>query len=242
MRVSIVIPIYNRVHLLSNALRSVIDQSYKSFEVIVCDDGSANETAIKRILLGFGDKRFHYHRIEHSGQAVARDEGYKIAKGEILVFQDHDDLSMPNRLEKIVKYFDEHPDTDVFYHGHYVNSWDEIHQAITRKYYPALSPDKDKILKAAYLPDYVAFRKGHEPKLRLTTTWVNSYMNWIDWIYADKKFGWLDEGLYEYVLHQDRTSLLAHNNGERMKGMAEVARIVKEEYGREIDISNLEYK
>lgn len=239
MRISVVCPIYNRVHLLSNAIRSILDQTYRDFEMVVVDDGSVNATAIKRIILGFDDRKIRYMRIDHSGQAIARDTGYKAARGEIMVFQDHDDLSMPDRLEKIVKYFDKYPKTEVFYHGHYLNTWDDINKAIRRKYVFPGSPNCDRILKEPYLPDYVSFRKGHEPKLRPTTTWVNSYMNWIDWILGGAKIGSLDEGLYEYVLHEDRTSLLAHNNGERMKGMIEVARIVKEEYDKIINPEDL---
>jgi len=97
-KVSIVIPTYNRAQLLSRAIRSVLDQTYQNFELIVVDDGSKDD--IEKIIDTFNDDRIKYFR--HSvnlGGSTARNTGIKNSCGEYIAFLDSDDEWLDKKLE-----------------------------------------------------------------------------------------------------------------------------------------------
>ncbi|MCP2727283.1 glycosyltransferase family 2 protein [Limnofasciculus baicalensis] len=108
--VSVIIPVYNGERYLSDAIESVLFQSYEPLEIIVVDDGSTDKTAqIKR---RFGDKICYLYQ-DNSGPSRARNTGIKIAKGEIITFLDADDLWSQNKLQLQVGYLGENPSLEV---------------------------------------------------------------------------------------------------------------------------------
>lgn len=109
-RVSVIIPTYNRAHMIVECLDSVLNQTYGDFEAIVVDDGSTDDT--EKVVKPYLD-RITYIKQENQGNAAARNAGIREAKGEILAFNDSDDLWLPDKLERQVRYLDEHPDVDM---------------------------------------------------------------------------------------------------------------------------------
>lgn len=106
--VSVIIPTYNRAHLVGRAIRSVLNQTYQDFEVIVVDDGSTDNT--EEVVKSFNDSRIRYVRHEQNrGGAAARNTGIKMAQGEYIAFQDSDDEWLPEKLEKQMKVFENAP-------------------------------------------------------------------------------------------------------------------------------------
>jgi glycosyltransferase involved in cell wall biosynthesis len=104
--VSVIIPTYNRAHLIGRAILSVLRQSYQDFEIIVLDDCSTDNTEELIDEMKKKDKRIRYIRHEkNKGPAVARNSGIKNAKGEYIAFQDSDDEWLPEKLEKQIKIF-----------------------------------------------------------------------------------------------------------------------------------------
>ena len=102
--VSVVIPAYNRAHIVGRAVRSVLNQTYQGFELIVVDDGSADDTggAVK----AFKDGRLRYLRHEKNrGAAAARNRGIGAARGRYVAFLDSDDEWLPEKLAKEVAVF-----------------------------------------------------------------------------------------------------------------------------------------
>lgn len=97
--VSVVIPTYDRGHVIRRALHSVLNQTYRNLEVIVVDDGSTDDT--ETIVKSFGDARVRYIRHEvKQGAAVARNTGIRLASSEFIAFQDSDDEWLCEKLEK----------------------------------------------------------------------------------------------------------------------------------------------
>ncbi|MCD6400322.1 MAG: glycosyltransferase [Anaerolineales bacterium] len=115
--VSVIIPSYNREHQVGRAIQSVLDQTYKDFEIIVIDDGSIDNT--EKVVKSFNDERVKYIRQgSNGGAAAARNTGIKIAQGEYIAFQDSDDEWFPEKLEKQMKVFeDASPEVGVVYTG-----------------------------------------------------------------------------------------------------------------------------
>lgn len=96
--VSVVIVTRNRAKLLSDAVRSVLNQSYENFELLIVDDGSEDHT--EEIVKQFADLRIRYVKKEASGIPKSRNIGVQMAKGEYIVIMDDDDLMMPNRIQE----------------------------------------------------------------------------------------------------------------------------------------------
>lgn len=111
VQVSVVIPAYNAALYLPEAISSILDQSFKDFELIVIDDASKDETW--SIIQSFAskDSRIRAFRNENNlGIAGNRNRGLELATGKYLAWQDADDISVPTRLEKQHSYLEAHPE------------------------------------------------------------------------------------------------------------------------------------
>lgn len=106
--VSIIMPAYNSSKFIGESLESIINQSYKNWEVIIIDDCSTDNTGevVKKLMKK--DKRIKYFRLEkNSGAAVARNKAIDFATGKFIAFLDSDDIWFPEKLEKQIKYMKE---------------------------------------------------------------------------------------------------------------------------------------
>ncbi|MCB9062310.1 MAG: glycosyltransferase [Halobacteriovoraceae bacterium] len=106
-RVSVIIPTFNRAHVLDRAINSVLNQTYKDFELIVIDDGSTDET--DRVIYNYQDKRIFYYKQENRGVSAARNLGILKSKGEWIALLDSDDEWLPFRLSSQITYIQENP-------------------------------------------------------------------------------------------------------------------------------------
>jgi glycosyltransferase involved in cell wall biosynthesis len=106
--VSILINNYNYARFLRNAIDSAIEQTYPQTEVIVVDDGSADES--KAIIESYQDRVISVLK-QNGGQASAFNAGFAQAKGEIILFLDSDDMLKPDTVERVVSIFRSQPET-----------------------------------------------------------------------------------------------------------------------------------
>ncbi len=115
--VSIILCTFDRKHLLPRALASVQKQKFRSWELILVDDGSTDGS--ERLLLSFQRKepRSVYFRQPNKGLAEARNAGLNIAGGKYVTFLDSDDEYLPNHLQKRITYLHSHPDLDAVHGG-----------------------------------------------------------------------------------------------------------------------------
>lgn len=112
--VSVVIPCYNQAHFLGEAIESVLAQSYPSFEVVVVDDGSTDNTS--EVASRYPGVRCV--RQNNQGLAATRNAGLRESKGSYLVFLDADDRLLPDGLKVGVECLEAHPEC-AFASGHY---------------------------------------------------------------------------------------------------------------------------
>ena len=99
--VSVVIPTFNRAHLVQDAVRSAAGQTVAPTEIVIVDDGSTDDT--EAVLDGMASRLpvpLVYVRQENAGGNVARNRGVKIARGAYVAFLDSDDVWHPEKLEK----------------------------------------------------------------------------------------------------------------------------------------------
>jgi glycosyltransferase involved in cell wall biosynthesis len=111
--ISIIIPTYNRVDLITQTLESIQNQSYKNFECLVIDDGSTDNTEMIVQKFFKIDNRFQFYKRpsgRKKGPNACRNYGFEIAKGNFIYFFDSDDFLKPHALETYIKAFQ--PNTD----------------------------------------------------------------------------------------------------------------------------------
>ena len=95
---SVIVPTYNRAHLISETIESVLAQTFKDFELIIVDDGSTDNT--KEVIHKYlSDPRVKYIYQENKERAAARNNGIRNSTGEWIALLDSDDLWLPNHLE-----------------------------------------------------------------------------------------------------------------------------------------------
>ncbi|NWF88559.1 MAG: glycosyltransferase [Ignavibacteriaceae bacterium] len=99
---SVLMTTYNCGHYISQAITSIIKQTYKNFELIIIDDGSVDDT--KEVINQFNDSRIVYINKEHSGFSDSLNFGLNKARSEWIARMDADDISLPQRLEKQVNF------------------------------------------------------------------------------------------------------------------------------------------
>ncbi|PRY12310.1 GT2 family glycosyltransferase [Pontibacter ummariensis] len=114
MKISIITPTYNSEAYIKATLDSIHEQTYKNFEHVLVD-GLSNDRTLDIVA--------SYENItviseKDNGQSDAINKGLKLVKGDILAWQNGDDLYFPDTFQTVVDYFTSHPDIDVVY-GHY---------------------------------------------------------------------------------------------------------------------------
>jgi len=98
--VSVIIPTYNRAGIICETIDNVFQQTYTNIEVIVIDDGSKDDTLAR--LRSYGN-RIRVISQANAGPAAARNRGIEVSSGDIITFQDSDDLWKPSKLERQVR-------------------------------------------------------------------------------------------------------------------------------------------
>jgi len=111
-KVSVVIPTYNRLPLIMDAIESVLKQTYHDFELWVVDDGSTDGTG--EALKEWGT-RIKYIAQDNGGVSAARNVGARLSRGKYLAFLDSDDLWEPMKLEIQVRCMEENPQVPLCY-------------------------------------------------------------------------------------------------------------------------------
>ncbi|WP_192797274.1 glycosyltransferase family 2 protein [Bacillus cereus] len=104
-KVSVIIPFYNQLDWVAEAVDSVLNQTFKDYEIILVDDGSSED--IKNSKIDINNPRINYIRKENSGPGPSRNRGIAAARGEFIAFLDSDDLFEESKLEKQIKFMEE---------------------------------------------------------------------------------------------------------------------------------------
>lgn len=129
-KVSVIIPTYNRAHLIGDSIHSVLTQTYTNLEIIVVDDGSTDNT--EEVIAVILDPRLRYIRQPNRGRSNARNHALSLATGKYITFLDSDDLYFPNKIELQVNYLKSHPGVGMIYTS--AHCIDDKGQMLAHKY------------------------------------------------------------------------------------------------------------
>ncbi|MBE9065788.1 glycosyltransferase family 2 protein [Leptolyngbya cf. ectocarpi LEGE 11479] len=130
-QISVCIPTYNRAHILPYAVNSVLNQTHRDFELIICDDASPDNTA--EVVAQWDDPRIHYIRHPQNIQRSRNmRSGYEAAQGKYFIKFDDDDALTPTFLERTVGVMEAQPEVDFVCTDHWViNARNERDEAAT---------------------------------------------------------------------------------------------------------------
>jgi glycosyltransferase involved in cell wall biosynthesis len=107
---SIILPVYNGARFLKDALRSALEQQHPSFEILIIDDGSTDNTPA---IVAATSGPIRYFRQENRGPSAARNRGIRLARGSVLAFLDADDLWPPGKLARQLPVLAAQSSTDI---------------------------------------------------------------------------------------------------------------------------------
>jgi glycosyltransferase involved in cell wall biosynthesis len=213
---SVVVPTYNRAHLIPKTIDSILAQRYEPFELIIVDDGSTDDT--EKVLQKYStDPRFRYFRKENAERGAARNYGFQKAKGDYVFFIDSDDLMLPGHFsvmnEKIARlgmlpdfvapgFEIVNPDGSFNYPGHpFKEGW----------------YDMNIILKGNYFACLVTVRRDNPDLIPYTEDRSLAVME--DWIFLAQNL----EKSRIYVLDQKTIHMVEHDQ----RSMADNMSVIK---------------
>ena len=113
---SIVMPTYNRGHLIGMSIESVLNQTFKSFELLIVDDGSTDKT--EEVVKKFENSQITYFKKDNSERGAARNFGASKARGRYINFFDSDDLMYSHHLERAKAFVDANSKPEWFHLGY----------------------------------------------------------------------------------------------------------------------------
>lgn len=108
--VSILVSNYNYGRFIGDTIKSALDQTYSNLELIICDDGSTDDSVQVIEEYAQRDSRLHLIRKENGGQASGFNAAFAASRGQIIALLDSDDLFLPRKVERVVADFQAHPD------------------------------------------------------------------------------------------------------------------------------------
>lgn len=104
-KISVVIPLYNKAFSIEKTLKTVLQQTFSDFEIVIINDGSTDNSA--EIVESIKDCRVQLYHQENQGAAAARNFGIEKSNGNLIAFLDADDFWNPNHLEELYKLYED---------------------------------------------------------------------------------------------------------------------------------------
>lgn len=213
LKVSVIIPTYNRADLLNRVIKSVLNQTFKDFELIIVDDGSTDNT--KEVVKRFQekDKRVKYIWQKNSGApASPKNTGIRNSKGQFLAFLDSDDRWLSEKLEKQITLFEKSKNLGIVS----CNCWRFYTKQNDRKEIDNIKRHKvpqkyfSDILERCFIsssssvviPKFVFYKVGLYDEQFKTSDDRDLYIR----ILKDYDFDFVEEPLFHYYIHNENLS------------------------------------
>ena len=184
--VSVIIPNYNHARFVGDAIQSVLDQTYKNFEIIVVDDGSTDNS--REVISQFGDKVQCIYQ-KNAGLSAARNTGIKASKGTLIGVLDADDMYEPEFLKTLVGVLRANPDADGVYCGYqFVDETNNLLPQIENR--PVSSDELYTALLDGnfFVPESIFLRRHVYDAVDLFDEALWACEDWDVWLRATKKF------------------------------------------------------
>jgi len=207
-KVSVIIPVYNASRFIGETIKSVLSQTYKDFEIIVVDDGSTDNSA--DIVKSFGDKKIILIKQKNRGVSAARNTGIKASTGKFIALLDHDDLWLPEKLEKQIPLLEKNPDVALVYSDVcYIDARGNPVSWMLKQF----EPHRGYVLKELFITDFIpcltaVFRKDVIEKIGFFNERYRYAEEYELFLRMARffQFDFVDEVLACYRVHQNNLS------------------------------------
>ncbi|MEW6570513.1 MAG: glycosyltransferase [Nitrospirota bacterium] len=229
-KVSIIIPTFNRAEFLRSAIKSVLNQTFQDFEIIVVDDASKDNT--REVVDRFHDSRIKYlYHNNNGGEAHARNTGMMNSNGQYIAFLDDDDEWLPDKLRLQVDLLDRSSVKCGLVYTGYV-AIDRINEKILLRRFPVKRGEvQEEILVGNFIgaPSTVVLRRECIERVGLFDERITYGLDYDLWIRISEHyhFDYVEDCLVIYNIHENRLS----NNPELMaRGLDDMVK----KYGKNI--------
>jgi len=215
--VTVVICVYNAGDYFRHSLQSVLDQTYRSLEILVIDDGST-DGCIDTVSDLLQDPRVRLIRQENQGKSAALNRALESLKGEYYAIQDADDLSHPERMERLLECFLEDPSLGAVFSGHELILGDRCVAPTFRERGPE---ECRRMIESFRMPAHDPTVMYHVPKVRSlkydTSLWLNEGFDYILQVGEKHPMRVLGKCLYSYRFHLESITKKTTAHQERAK-------------------------
>ncbi len=244
VKVSVIIPCFNYGAYLPRAVTSIINQTWKDWEILIVNDGSTDNTDAIVGTLPVDHYPIRYiGRRENRGPSYTRNEGMNAAEGQFLAFLDADDEWYPEKLERQIRLFQDDSSLGLVAAG--VHLIDE-NKGIERRYLPSRFPDRKTLVRSMLMKNVipatssVVIRKrciddlgGFDEDLRFAEDWDL-------WLRIASKYGvnFIHEPLIRFYEHPNNVSrdILKMSEGRKVVIKRHSPRLLREGLVRRIDV------
>jgi glycosyltransferase involved in cell wall biosynthesis len=204
--VSVIIPTYNRAHLVTKSIDSVQRQTFKDYEIIVVDDGG-NDNTSELLQLRYGKRIVYIRKHRNQGLSAARNTGVGAARGEYIAFLDDDDQWLPEKLEMQLALMQKNPSLGLAYcNAHLVNESNELIKEVQgskRGYiYDDMLASNHFGISSVLLRKKVFLETGYYDES------LSALEDWDLWIRVSKFYDvdFVDQPLVRYLMHSNNMS------------------------------------
>lgn len=212
-QISVIIPAYNQEHFISQAIYSVLSQTFADFELIVVDDGSTDRTS--DILARVEDPRMCVLRQANAGLSAARNAGIRSTSAPLVTFLDADDMFLPHKLAILNTYLREHEQIGLVAGGIYVV--DEQGAILSERVQRPASLKLPELVFGNTLPvsgillrrDWLSRVGDFDETLRACEDWDM----WLRLAAAGCDFAWVERAVVAYRIHGGQMT----QDAERMR-------------------------
>ncbi|CAG9433021.1 UDP-Glc:alpha-D-GlcNAc-diphosphoundecaprenol beta-1,3-glucosyltransferase WfgD [Providencia alcalifaciens] len=198
--VSIIMPCYNSERFIVESINSVLDQSYKFFELIIVNDASTDNSV--SLISSYKDSRIVLINLEkNEGVSSARNKGLSIAKGDYIAFIDSDDIWISNKLEKQIELLNK--DWDVICSNY---STFNLNGLVNTRYAPEIITYKD-MLRSCFIGNLTGIYHAKKiGKFYQKNVGSEDYLMWLSVLKKAEKAYCIQEPLAKYRIHETSLS------------------------------------
>jgi teichuronic acid biosynthesis glycosyltransferase TuaG len=212
--VSVIMPAYNSEAFISEAINSVISQTYKNWELLIIDDASTDST--RNIIQQFSEKDYRIHIFENAtnlGTHQTRNKGIKAAQGEFIAFLDADDQWKPQKLEKQLKILSEDNLSACFSSYELIS---ENGESLNKKIEALPVLTYEKLLKANYVGNLTGI---YNAKLlgKIYSPEIRKRQDWALWLKVIEEGGSMTGIRESLAIYRLRKNSISQNKLEMLK-------------------------